>query len=171
MTGHRRSKRPAAIFAAGLLAAGLLAGCDDSSQQQDTSTTGQAPELSAGASAESVKAQKKAQLEMSVEQHGYLFIEGRHRFTQTRIFTESAGVGVTLTNGKVCVSFGKECVEADVAYRVDSGQELSLQQHYVATETLPDKAVIEYWGVDDNGNPVSVKTEIQLEIPKQDVRD
>ncbi|WP_425406429.1 hypothetical protein [Hwanghaeella sp.] len=171
MTGYRKFKGPAAFVAAGMLLMAMLAGCDDASNGQENAATQVTPELTPGASAESVKAKKRADLVLEVESHGYLFIEGRHRFTQTRHFTESAGVGVTLTNGKVCVSFGKECVEAEVAYRVDAGKRLSLQQHYVATETLPDEAVIEYWGVDDNGNPVSVKTGIQLELPKQEVRD
>lgn len=170
MTGFRRSRSRAAFIAAGFLAVALFTGCDEAPSEQSGATV-ETQELAPGASAQAVKAAKKAQLQLKVEQHGYLFIEGRHRFTQTRRFDETNGVGVTLTNGKVCVSYGKECVEAEVAYRIDSGQELALQKHYVATETLPDEAVIEYWGVDDNGNPVSVRAEIQLDIPKQDVRD
>ena len=170
MTGYRILKGPAAIFGAGLLSIALLAGCDDSSTEQDGGTK-QTEERAPGASAQSVKAEKKAQLSLNVEPQGYLFIEGRHRFTQTRVFTETAGVGVTLTSGKVCVSFGKECVEAEVAYRVDAGQKLALQKHYVATETLPDEAVIEYKGIDDNGNQVLVTTDMQLEIPKPESRD
>lgn len=170
MTAYRILKSPAAVFGAGLLSVALLVGCDDSSNEQDAATE-QTEERAPGASAQSVKAEKKAQLSLSIEPQGYLFIEGRHRFTQTRVFTETAGVGVTMTSGKVCVSYGKECVEAEVAYRVNAGKTLALQKHYVATETLPDEAVIEYQGVDDNGNPVSVTTDIQLEIPKQESRD
>ena len=171
MTGIRISKGLVAAIAAGCLSVLTLAGCDDPANEQESTSAQKTPELSPGASAESLKAKKQAQLALDIEPHGYLFIEGRHRFTQTRHFAESAGVGVTLTRGKVCVSSGKECVEAEVAYRVNAGQKLSLQQHYVATETLPDEAVVEYWGVDDNGNPVSVKTDFHLEIPKQDIRE
>ena len=171
MTGYRILKRPAAIAAAGFLAIAMLAGCDDTTSEKESTAAEQAPELSPGASAQSVKAAKKASLALEIEQHGYLFIEGRHRFTQTRHFSESAGVGVTITNGKVCVSQGKECVAAEITYRINGGQGLSLQRHYVATETLPDEAVVSYWGVDDNGNPVSVATTIRLELPKQEVRE
>ncbi|RVU35065.1 hypothetical protein EOI86_19760 [Hwanghaeella grinnelliae] len=171
MTGFRISKGLVAAIAAGFLSIVALAGCDDAPNEPESTAAQKTPELSPGASAESLKAKKQAQLALEIEPHGYLFIEGRHRFTQTRHFTESAGVGVTLTRGKVCVSSGKECVEAEVTYRVDAGKKLSLQQHYVATEALPDDAVVEYWGVDDNGNPVSVKTDIHLEIPKQDIRE
>lgn len=159
------------MIAAGFLAAVALTGCDDAPNEGQATTGEQKQELTPGASADSLKAKKQAQLQLNILPQGYLFIEGRHRFTQTRVFTESAGVGVTITNGKVCVSQGKECVEADVAYRIDSGKELMLQQHYVATETLPDVATIEYWGVDDNGNEVSVKSSLPLELPKQEVRD
>ena len=171
MTGIRISRALLSAIAAGLLSITVLAGCDEATNQQESAAAQQQPELSPGASAETLKAKKQAKLALDIEQHGYLFIEGRHRFTQTRHFLESAGVGVTLTKGKVCVSSGKECVEAEVTYRVNAGQKLSLQQHYVATEALPDKAVVQYWGVDDNGNPVSVIADIHLEIPKQDVRE
>ena len=171
MTGFFSFKGPVALIAAAFLFVLPLGGCDDASNEQNGTANQAAPELSPGASADSAQAKKKAQLVMDVEQHGYLFIEGRHRFTQTRHFTESAGVGVTLTKGKVCVSFGKECVEAEVAYRVDAGQKLSLQKHYVATEALPDEAVIQYWGIDDNGGPVSVTSKIELELPKQETRE
>lgn len=171
MTGNRISRGLLSAIAAGFLSFAVLAGCDDATNQQESTAPQQKPELSPGASAETLKAKKQAELALEIEQHGYLFIEGRHRFTQTRHFVESAGVGVTLTKGKVCVSSGKECVEAEVTYRVNAGKTLSLQQHYVATEILPDKAVVQYWGVDDNGNPVSVTTDIQLEIPKQEVRE
>ena len=171
MIGTRIYRGLLTAIAAGFLSITVLAGCDDSSNEQESAAPQQKPELSPGASAESLKAKKQAKLALDIEPHGYLFIEGRHRFTQTRHFVESAGVGVTLTKGKVCVSSGKECVEAEVTYRVNAGQKLSLQQHYVATETLPDEAVVQYWGVDDNGNPVSVKTDIHLEIPKQDIRE
>lgn len=170
MTATRKFKGRTALIAAGFLAATALVGCDETSNESQATEEAK-PELTPGASAESVKAKKKAQLELAVDPQGYLFIEGRHRFTQTRIFTETGGVGVTITKGKVCVSNGKECVEAEVAYRIDSGKELALQKHYVATETLPDDAKIEYWGVDDNGNAVSVSTDLHLELPKQEVRD
>lgn len=171
MTAIRRWKRPAATVLAGLLAASLIAGCDDPAAEEEAAAGSQAPELSPGASAETVKNRKKAQLQLNIEPQGYLFIEGRHRFTQTRVFTESGGVGVTITNGKVCVSYGKECVEADVTYRIDSGKNLALTEHYVATETLPDEAVIEYWGLDDNGNPISVSAQLPLILPKQGTRE
>ena len=169
MTGYSILKAPAALVTAGILAVALLAGCDDAGNEQ--TAAGQTEERAPGASVQAIKGGKQAQLTLNIDPQGYLFIEGRHRFTQTRVFTEAAGVGVTLTRGKVCVSYGKECVEAEVAYRVNAGEELALQKHYVATETLPDEATIEYRGIDDNGNQVVVAAAIQLEIPKQESRE
>lgn len=171
MIDFRTIRKPAFLVTAGFLSALLVTGCDDPAEEQNAAQPAQTDERSPGASPQSLRAEQQAQLTMEVKPQGYLFIEGRHRFTQTRVFTETAGVGVTLTKGRVCVSQGKECVEAEVAYRVDAGKELALQRHYVATEALPDRAVIEYTGIDDNGNTVAVKSELELVIPEQETRD
>ena len=154
-------------LALGLAAVLFAAGCDDgpAGESAEPSAT---PALSSGATGGST-ATNKAALQFTVEPIGYLFTDGRHRFTQNRRFLESAGVGVTLTRGKVCVDDGQECVEADVTYRIDAGKELVQPNHYVATLKVPDRAVLQYWGTDDNGHPVTLEAELDLILPSQAV--
>ena len=151
----------------GVLIAGLVAGCDENAPSETATTAGSAPKLASGEIGDSGVARKQAQLRFTVEPIGYLFTDGRHRFTQNRRYTESGGVGVTLTKGRVCVDQGQECVEADVTYRINAGEELMQPNYYVATQNVPDRAMIQYWGTDDNGNPISVRTELELVVPTQ----
>ena len=146
-------------------AALLVAACDDPLPEETAPGAGR-PALSSGATG-GTTATKQASLEFAVESVGYLFTDGRHRFTQNRRFTETAGVGVTLTRGRVCVDQGQECVEANVTYRIDAGKELLQPNHFVATLNVPDRALVQYWGTDDNGHPVSVRTELDLILPTQ----
>lgn len=110
---------------------------------------------------------EKTSLEMTIQPLGYLFKDGRHRFTHHRVFVENAGIGVTLTKGTVCVDHGKECVSGRIEYRIDANSVKSRRDQYVATRFIPDVASIEYEGVDDNGNPVVVRAEMELDIPEQ----
>ncbi len=150
----------------GLALATVLAGCDDGAPEPAAQEADPAPALSSGATGGGA-ASKQAELRIKIEPVGYLFTDGRHRFTQNRRFTESAGVGVTLTRGRVCVDQGQECVEANVTYRINAGKELLQPNHYIATLNVPDRAMVQYWGSDDNGNPVTVRTEMDLILPAQ----
>jgi len=109
---------------------------------------------------------QKASLAMNIQPLGYLFKDGRHRYTHHRVFIESAGIGVTLTSGKVCVNQGKECVSGKLNYRIDANSTKSRRNQYVATKSIPDVATVEYDGVDDNGNAVHVEAELILDIPQ-----
>ena len=145
--------------------AALTAACDDG-PSNETSESAPQPTLASGTTGTTTDT-KQASLSFSIEPIGYLFTEGRHRFTQNRRFTETAGVGVTLTRGRVCVDQGQECVEADVTYRINAGKELIQPNHYIATLNLPDRALVQYWGTDDNGHPVSIRSEMDLVLPSQ----
>jgi len=122
-----------------------------------------------GPLAEPVQAEntQKASLAMDIQPLGYLFKDGRHRYTHHRVFVESAGIGVTLTSGKVCVNHGKECVSGKINYRIEANSEKSRRDQYVATKSIPDVATVEYDGIDDNGNAVHVEAELTLDIPEQ----
>ena len=152
-----RSASIGAVFAIAFL--GLAACDDDQAATEQESTDAVVPVT--------IDTTNKASLTMAIEPLGYLIKEGRHRYTQNRTFTESAGVGVTLTLGKVCVDHGKECVSGKVSYRVEPNSTASRRDQYVATKAIPDIATIVYTGTDDNGNPVTVSAEIELDIPKQ----
>lgn len=110
---------------------------------------------------------EKAVLTMEIQPLGYLFKDGRHRYTHHRLFIESAGVGVTIKSGKVCVDHGKECVSGKLEYRIDANSKKARRDQYVATKSIPDVATVEYDGVDDFGNPVHVEAEIILDVPNQ----
>lgn len=144
-----------------ILASLFLVACED---ENSTATDVQ---LQSGPAV--VASSQTAALTLSVEPVGYLFTEGRHRFTQQRRFTESNGVGVTLNKGQVCVANGSECVEATVAYRINANDELVQVNHYVATKQLPDRATLHYWGIDDNGQRIEIHYELDLVLPTQGV--
>lgn len=130
----------------------LLAACDDEPEAA-TDRTEPAGEASSAAVA------------FQVEPLEYEFVDGRHRFYQVRRFEETAGVGVTLTRGRVCVADGEECVESEVEYRIDAHGVFVQERHYVATLKLPDTATITYWGVDDNGGEFELSRTLALDKP------
>lgn len=80
--------------------------------------------------------------------------DGRNTYHHNRRFVETAGIGVTLTYGKVCVE--KSCEEAEVSYRIDPNSSLILAGHYVATLLPEDVVTFQYSGIDDAGHPVLV---------------
>lgn len=121
--------RRAAPFLAGLL---LLAACDDDSAE--------------------IAISGSAELQLDLVDLTYDFRDGRHTYTHNRRFTESGGVGVNITRGKVCVRDGEECVDALVNYRVDANKTLLQKGHHVATPNAQDTITLHYWVEDDAGN-------------------
>lgn len=165
---------PRLALTAGLLAAVIaVAGC----QQEEVSAQASGMTLASGpvtgaddgktTGADEARDAKEAVVTLDIEEVGYLFTEGRHRFTQTRRFAEHAGVGVTLTRGRVCVNEGSDCVEGEIKRRIEPGSELVQNDHFVATKKLPDTATVHYWGVDDNGHPLELHAELTLNLPQQ----
>jgi hypothetical protein len=82
----------------------------------------------------------------------YEFRNGRHTYNHNRRFTETGGVAVIISRGKVCVRNGEECVDALVKYRVDASQVLLQKGHHVATPEVKDTITLHYWAEDDAGN-------------------
>ena len=81
--------------------------------------------------------------------------DGRNTYHHARRFVETAGIGVTLSRGVVCVE--ERCEEAEVKCRIEPNSSLIQAGHYVATLLPTDVITIEYSGVDDAGQPVTVK--------------
>jgi len=81
--------------------------------------------------------------------------DGRNTYHQARWFVETAGNGVTLSWGLVCVE--EACEEAEVNYRIEPNSSLIQVGHYVATLLPTDVITIEYSGVDDTGQPITFK--------------
>ena len=80
--------------------------------------------------------------------------DGRNTYHHNRRFVETAGIGVTLSRGEVCVE--QKCEEAEVRYRIDPNSSLVQVEHYVATLLPTDVITIRYSGVGDAGHPVVV---------------
>ena len=93
-----------------------------------------------------------AKLELELVGLTYEFRDGRHTYNHDRHFAESAGVGVNIKRGKVCVRAGEECVDALVEYRIEPSQTLVQKGHHVATPAAKDTITMHYWAEDDAGN-------------------
>ena len=105
-----------AILFAGFV---LLAACDEAPKQE-------------------AKSDGKAQLSLELVDVSYEFRDGRHTYDHNRLFTETGGVGVNITRGKVCVMNGADCVDALVKYRVDASKTLLQKGHHVASPRAQD---------------------------------
>jgi hypothetical protein len=105
----------------------------------------------------------KAAMTMDLVNVEYSFKDGRHTYGHICRFTESAGMGVLLEKGRVCVHHGEECAEALVKYRIEPGAVLDQPNHYVATKLLVDVITVEYTGKDDKENPVRVFRTIRVD--------
>lgn len=102
-----------------------------------------------------------ARISLSLENFSYSFEEGRHRFTHDRRFKETAGIGLYIYRGKVCVEDATVCADACVRYRVDPGGSLTQRGHHFATPTDPDRITLQYWARDDAGNTMTFRQEIR----------
>jgi len=91
----------------------------------------------------------------------YSWISPYHYYTHTRTFVESGGVGVTFTYGELCLQ-SSGCNSAAVNYRVNANGQLVLNNQNFYTSTSPEKFTLEYNGVDDNGNSVSVQEVVDV---------
>ena len=140
--------RSAPILARGLIvaAAFVLSGCEE-----------EAPTPVANPTAE------KAVLSLELADFTYSFKDGRHTYGHKRRFIESAGLGVVLHKGKVCVHNGEECAEAIVKYRIDPSATQEQKDHYIATKQVTDTVTIDYWGKDDKGSDVQLHKVIRVD--------
>ncbi len=86
--------------------------------------------------------------------------DGRNTYHHARRFVETAGIGVTLNRGEVCVE--ERCEAAEVSYRIEPNSSLIQVGHYVATLLPTDVITIQYSGVDDAGLPVTVKRTLNV---------
>lgn len=83
------------------------------------------------------------------------------QFLHDRVFTETAGVGVTLTEGTVCVSAGA-CNGKAINYRIEPNTSLHLTNHVVIPVGADETFDFTYVGTDDNDHPVSLKFRIKV---------
>lgn len=88
--------------------------------------------------------------DMRVEQAGEAY-----RFVHDRAFIESAGVGVTLTQGQVCFSSGI-CNGKAVEYRIEPNGTYVIEDAVLQPLTPDEQFAFTYQGEDDNGRPVIV---------------
>ncbi len=103
----------------------------------------------------------RAALSLELDEMVYeLRDDDRNTYHHTRRFVESAGIGVTLTKGVVCVE--ERCVEAKTNYRIEPNSSFIQAGHFVATLRPTDVITIEYSGIDDAGQPVVVKRTLNV---------
>lgn len=142
-----------------------LAACDESqdTQKSDTSAIPNAP----GAAClrdipePSVVSDVPARVALTFEEFSYSFEEGRHRFTHNRRFKETAGIGLYIYRGKVCVEDAKSCADACVRYRIEPSGSLTQREHHFATPIDPDRITLQYWARDDAGNLFDLTREVR----------
>ncbi|MDF1751080.1 MAG: hypothetical protein P1V34_19635, partial [Alphaproteobacteria bacterium] len=109
----------------------------------------------------SVDSKTPARLSLIMDDFAYSYQEGRHRFTHDRRFKESAGIGLYIYRGKVCVEDGTSCADACVRYRIEPGSSLTQRDHHFATPVDPDRITLQYWARDDAGHVMTIKREIR----------
>jgi hypothetical protein len=154
------------VMLAALIMGGMAA-CDDAddTSAQDTTNQSGPSGISTACLKElpepSVDSQTPARLNLTLSDFVYSFEEGRHRFTHDRRFKESAGIGLFIYRGKVCVEDGTSCADACVRYRIEPGGSLTQRDHHFATPLDPDRITLQYWARDDAGHVMTLKQEIQ----------
>jgi hypothetical protein len=154
-----------AVLAAFVL--GGVTGCDDSEDTSARDTAIQAEESGISTSClkelppPHVDSQTPARLSLTMDNFVYSYTDGRDRFTHDRRFKESAGIGLYIYRGKVCVEQGTSCADACVRYRIEPGSSLTQRAHHFATTADPDRITLQYWARDDAGNVMTLKREIQ----------
>jgi hypothetical protein len=100
---------------------------------------------------------------LELTEFAYSFRDGRHAYGHKRRFIESAGLGVVLHKGRVCVHNGEECAEAVVKYRIDPSSVLEQKDHYIATKQATDSITVDYWGKDDKGFDIRLHKVIRVD--------
>jgi len=98
-----------------------------------------------------------ASLSLEFTDINYQFVDPRHYYHHTRIFTETNGVGVTLTKGELCYQSTGTCDSALVNYRIEGNDQLVQTDKKFYTPYPSDRFTLKYYGTDDNGNSVSVE--------------
>ncbi len=98
---------------------------------------------------------KKAELKLEFTDIEYKKLLKQHTYEHTRLFTETKGVGVTLTNGELCIKSEITCKKAEVNYRIEAGKTFSFQDTFTTNNNF-NSFTLTYDGVDDNGNQLSV---------------
>jgi len=153
-----------------MLVAGIAA-CDDTGDDssegqslQDQVVDVQTAQVSTACLRElpepSVESDTPAQLSLVLEDFRYSFEEDRHRYSHNRSFRESAGIGLFIYRGRICVEDAAVCADACVRYRVEPGGSLTQRGHHIATPVDPDRITLEYWARDDAGHRFKVEHEV-----------
>jgi hypothetical protein len=130
------------------MAALALIACKD----EDAKATGPAREEAAPvALAQASGPATAAEVALALEGFSHSVVDGRHRYTHTRRFTEQAGTATTITRGRICVQSGTECVDALVNYPIAARGEFVQAGAHFATPLVVDTITLEYWLTDAGG--------------------
>jgi len=102
-----------------------------------------------------------ASLSLDFSNINYQWIAPNHYFYHTRTFTESNGVGVTLTEFESCFQSGG-CSSISVNRRIEPNGQLLLNGQSVYTSFASEQFTLTYTGTDDNGNPISIQRVVSV---------
>lgn len=80
------------------------------------------------------------------------------KINHTRLFHETAWVGLSIYRGKICVENGKNCLDSCLDYRIEAGGILEQKNHSVTVKSNGEKVTMQYWYVDDGNNLGTVET-------------
>ena len=105
---------------------------------------------------------KKAILSLQFSDVSYVFQDGLHYYYHTRTFTESNGVGVTLTLGQICSQQGGCDPQGSVNYFISGNGQLIHTNKRFFTPYSSNIFTLTYWGTDENGNPVTVNSSMTV---------
>ncbi len=79
-------------------------------------------------------------------------------YTHIRTFTETGGIGVTLTEGQICYLNGNCDAKGEINYVISKNDNLVQTEREFSTIETSDKFTLKYWGVEEDGStPVYVE--------------
>jgi hypothetical protein len=105
---------------------------------------------------------EEASLSLGFSDVSYIFEYEEHTYYYTRTFTETNGVGVTLTQGQVCSTQGGCDPQVPLNYFINGNGQLIHTNKWFATPYSPNIFTLTYWGTDDNGNPVTLSNSMTV---------
>ena len=86
-----------------------------------------------------------------------VFCTTAYYYYHTRTFTESNGVGGTLTKGQLCRGVEGCGSNVSVNYRIEGNNNFITTNNQFYTTYAPDSFTLKYWGIDDNGYSIYVE--------------
>lgn len=101
--------------------------------------------------------EQKANASLSFENVTSKVSGNKTTYKYDRVFRESNGVNVRLTEGKICYKTDNKCETGKVDYNIPANSEFRLKDKEFWTTFDREELIIQYEGKDSRGNNVTVK--------------